>query len=70
MTMRVATILCALTVVLAVTATVFSLINAGGFDWKAIAKGLTLITIAFVAWTSARARVKRTPPLVEQSPRT
>jgi hypothetical protein len=69
MTMRVATVLCALTVVLAVTATVFSLINAGGFDWKPIGKGLTLITIAFVAWSSARARVKPAPPPAEQPPK-
>jgi uncharacterized membrane protein YfcA len=56
MTMRFANILCVLTVVVAVAATVLSLINIGHFDWKPLAKGATLITIVVVAWISARQR--------------
>ena len=59
MPIRLMRILCILTVVLAVTATIFGLINAGGFDWKALAKGATLITIALVAWSSAKQKPQK-----------
>jgi hypothetical protein len=74
MTMRLINILCVIAVVLAVTATVLGLINAGGFDWKPIARGSSIIVIMLVAWSSARAKMKHaqqsSQARVEQAPRT
>jgi hypothetical protein len=47
-------ILCLTAVILAVAATILGLVNAGGFDWKPLARGAAIITIVGVAWSAAR----------------
>jgi ABC-type Mn2+/Zn2+ transport system permease subunit len=56
MTMRLINILCVVAVILAVSATVLGLVNAGHFDWKPIARGASIVVIVLVAYSSARAK--------------
>jgi hypothetical protein len=75
MPMRLANIVCGLTILLAMVAMVGSLLNAGHFTGLPIARGLTLIAVAVGARSGIlRAKAKRArqsgQATTEQPPRT